>query len=238
VSIRLDARLAKWLMPVPLALFCFVSAIAIAAAAQQRGESGEPLVIRTTSLPKAYLRQHYETRLEARGGITPLRWEITDGTPPAGITLAQEGILSGIPAETGESRFTVTVTDSGKPASRRSQQLVLMVLAPLLAQWHTYPRVTGQRLEGSIDVSNQTEHDFDLTAIVLAVNEIGRATAIGYQRFPLKKGTAGIEIPFGENLPYGSYELNVDVVAEVAATNSIYRARLVPKEKFQVQQGP
>jgi hypothetical protein len=47
-----------------------------------------------------------------------------------------------------------------------------------------------------------------------------------------------LEIPFGENLPHGSYELNVDAVAEVAATNSIYRTRLVPKEKFQVQEGP
>ncbi len=47
-----------------------------------------------------------------------------------------------------------------------------------------------------------------------------------------------MEIPFGENLPYGSYQLNADVVAEVAATNSIYRARLVPKELLQIQQGP
>jgi hypothetical protein len=235
VSIRLDPRLATWLARLPLALFCFVSAIA---AAQQVGETGESLVIRTLSLPKAYLKQQYETRLEARGGVTPMRWQISDGTPPAGITLAQEGILSGIPAETGEFRFTVTVTDSGKPGSQRSQQFALMVLAPLLAQWNRYPKVTGQRLEGSIDVSNQTEQDFDLTAIMMAVNETGRATAIGYQRFPLKKGTAGIEIPFGENLPYGSYELNVDVVAEVAATNSIYRARLVPKERFLILQGP
>ena len=90
----------------------------------------------------------------------------------------------------------------------------------------------------SFTVSNQTEQDFDLTAIMMAVNEIGRATAIGYQRFTLKKDTSSLEIPFGEHLPQGLYELNVDAVAEVAATNSIYRARLVPKEKFQVQEGP
>jgi hypothetical protein len=205
---------------------------------QQGAATGEPLEVRTPSLPKAYLRQHYETRLEARGGITPLRWEITEGTPPAGIVLARDGILSGVPTETGEFRFTVTVTDSGKPAARRNQQLVLRVVAPLLVQWGRYPTVTGQRLEGSIIVSNQTEQDFDLTAIMMAVNEIGRATAIGYQRLTLKKDTTSLEIPFGENLPQGSYELNVDAVAEVAATNSIYRARLVPKEKFQVQQEP
>jgi hypothetical protein len=152
--------------------------------------------------------------------------------------LGQDGVLSGIPTETGEFRFTVTVTDSGRPAAQRNQQLVLTVVAPLLAQWGRYPAVTGQRLEGSILVSNQTEQEFDLTVIAMAVNEIGRATAIGYQRIPLKKGTSSLEIPFGENLPYGSYELDVDAVAEVAATNSIYRARLVPKEKFQVQEGP
>ena len=132
----------------------------------------------------------------------------------------------------------MTLTDSGRPAAQRNQQLVLTVVAPLLAQWGRYPKVTGQRLEGSIIVSNQTEQDFDLTAIVMAVNENGRATAIGYQRVNLKKGTAELEIPFGENLPYGSYELDADAVAEVAATNSIYRARLVPKERFQIQQGP
>ena len=70
--------------------------------AQQGAATGEPLVVRTTSLPKAYLRQHYEIHLEARGGITPLRWEITEGALPAGIVLGQDGILSGAPTETGE----------------------------------------------------------------------------------------------------------------------------------------
>jgi len=206
--------------------------------AQQGAATGEPLVIQTTSLHKAYLRQHYETHLEARGGITPLRWELTEGALPVGIVLGADGVLSGVPTETGEFKFTVTVTDSGRPAAQRNQQFVLIVVAPLLAQWGRYPKVTGQRLEGSIILSNQTEQDFDLTAIVMAVNEIGRATAIGYQRVNLKKGSADLEIPFGENLPFGSYELDADAVAEVAATNSIYRARLVPKERFQIQQGP
>jgi hypothetical protein len=206
--------------------------------AQQGAATGEPLVVQTTSLPKGYLRQHYETRLEARGGITPLHWEVAGGAPPGGIVLERDGVLSGIPTETGEFKLEVTVTDSGRPAVQRNQQLVLTVVAPLLAQWGRYPKINGQRLEGSIFVSNQTGQDFDLTAIMMAVNETGRATAIGYQRLTLKKDTTSLEVPFGENLPQGSYELNVDVVAEVAATNSIYRARLVPKERFQVQEEP
>lgn len=167
-----------------------------------------------------------------------MRWEMTEGALPSGVALGSDGILSGLPTETGEFRFTVTVMDSGRPAVQRNQRLILTVVAPLLAQWGRYPEIKGQRLEGSVIVANQTEQDFDLTVIMMAVNEIGRATAIGYQRLTLKKDTADLEIPFGENLPRGSYQLNVDAVAEVAATNSIYRARLVPKERFQMLQGP
>jgi hypothetical protein len=212
--------------------------VARVSAAQQGAATGEPLVVQTTTLPKAYVRQPYEAHLQAHGGITPLRWEITDGTLPSGVVLGRDGILSGVPAETGEFRFTATVTDGGRPAAQRNQQLVMTVVAPLMAQWGRYPKVTGRRLEGSITVSNETGQDFDLTVVMMAVNEIGRATAIGYQRFTLKKDTTSLEIPFGDNLPKGSYELNVDAVAEVAATNSIYRTRLVPKEKFQMQEGP
>lgn len=231
-------RLANRLVRVHVALLCYLCVLAGASPAQQGAATGEPLAVRTTSLPRAYLRQQYETRLEARGGITPLRWEITEGTTPAGIVLGRDGILSGTPTETGEFKFTVTVTDGGRPAVQRNQQLVLTVVAPLMAQWGRYPKVAGRRLEGSIIVSDQTEQDFDLTVIMMAVNENGRATAIGYQRIALKKNTTSLEIPFGENLPQGSYELNVDAVAEVASTNSIYRARLVPKERFQLLQGP
>ena len=206
--------------------------------AQQAAATGQPLVVRTTTLPKAFVRQPYQARLEADGGITPLKWEVSEGSLPAGIILQSDGVLSGTPTETGEFHFTTRVTDSGKPAYQREQMLSLLVVAPLMLQWSRYPKVSGQRLEGALTVSNQTGDDFDLTVIVLAVNEIQRATAIGYQHFTLKKDATGVEIPFGENLPHGSYELNVDAVAEVAAAGSIFRARLLPKERFQVQAGP
>ena len=75
---------------------------------------------------------------------------------------------------------------------------MLRVLAGLLVQWNNVAKINGQRIEGSVKVSNQTGDDFDLTAIVLAVNDIGRATAIGYQHFSLKHETIDFEIPFGE----------------------------------------
>lgn len=215
----------------------FVLLCGLASAAAGQG-SAPPLEIRTTTLPQAYVHRAYEARLEAQGGVAPLKWEVTDGSLPAGVVLGHDGVLSGTPTQSGEFRFTATVRDSGTPQYQRQQRLSLSVIAPLFAEWGRYPKVVGQRIEGSIFVSNHTENDFDLTVIVLAVNDIGRATAIGYQHFPLKKNSAAIEIPFGDNLSRGTYQVNVDAVAEAPATDSIYRTRLVPKEKFDVRTGP
>ena len=53
-------------------------------AAQQGAATGEPIVLPTAPLPKAFLRQPYHFKLEAQGGITPLKWEVTNGSPAEG----------------------------------------------------------------------------------------------------------------------------------------------------------
>src|SRR5437016_991642 len=105
---------------------------------------------------------------------------------------------------------------------------------PLAIHTVSLPKINGQRLECALRLANQTGQDFDLTVIALAVNEIGRATAVGYQHFTLRSDTEDVEIPFSESLPPGTYELNVDAVAEVPESNTIYRARLVTREKLVV----
>jgi len=206
--------------------------------AQQGAATGEPIVLATAPLPKGFLRQPYHFKLEAQGGITPLRWEVTNGSPPEGIELAPDGTLSGTPLEVDSFHFVVTVTDSGRPVAQKKKEFSLEVVAPLVVEWSKKPKITGHRLDAAIRVSNQTGEDFDFTVIALAVNENGRATAVGYQHFTLKKDTDEFEIPFGENLPQGSYDVNVDAVGEVEATNTIFRARLAPGGKLQVVQGP
>ena len=220
-----------------LLLILFLPVFVAIASSQQGPVAGGELAVQTSSLPTALVRREYRVPLQAEGGVAPLKWEISSGVLPRGLVLSAEGILSGVPAESGRFRFVVTVTDSANPAHQRNQELVLRVIAPLLVEWSRYPKVSGQRMEGAVKVSNQTDEDFDLTFVAVAVNENGRATALGYQRFALKKSTLDMEIAFGENLPHGTYEVNVDAVAEVAATNTIHRARLVAN-KLDVQQGP
>jgi hypothetical protein len=197
-----------------------------------------PLTIRTSSLPRGFLRQAYQVQLEAQDGTTPYKWLLASGSLPKGVSLSEDGLLAGAPEETGLFHLVVTATDGAKPAQQRNQELDMQVAAPLLAKWGRYPKINGRRIEGSLKVSNQTDDSFDLTILVVAVNENGRATALGYQHFTLEKNTIDKAIPLGENLPPGSYQVNADVVAEVAATNTIYRARLVTSERLQVTQSP
>jgi hypothetical protein len=201
----------------------------------QQGSDNPPSIL-TTELPKAFTGRQYDLQLQAQGGSPPLKWRLASGSLPNGIALSADGMLSGTPRESGEFHFVVTVADTTIPARERNQELVLQVLGALVVEWSRHATVVGQRVEGSVKISNQTEDDFDLTFVVVAVNDNGRATALGYQRFTLKKGTTGMEIPFGETLPTGAYEVNVDVVAEVPSTNTIRRRRLVTADKLTVQQ--
>jgi hypothetical protein len=214
------------LLLLPQSIFC-----------QSSTDLSSQLSVKSDPLLKAFLRAQYHEQLEAQGGSAPYTWKLEHGDLPRGLSLDRSGVLSGMPTEVGDFHFVVTVSDAGSPAHQRNQELTLRVLAPLAVQWGNQAKINGQRIEGSVKVSNQTGQDFDLTFVVLAVNDIGRATAIGYQRFNLKHETIDFEIPFGENLPPGGYVVNVDVVAEIAATNTIHRARLVTG-KLQMVQGP
>jgi hypothetical protein len=217
-------------------LWCLGLLLLAASSWGQQASSSQSLSIPVKDLPKVSLWEPYSFRLYASGGIEPYHWHLTGGSLPRGINLEPSGELTGTTEETGQFEFTVLVTDSDRPQKQLQKTFMLSVEIPLTAEWSRRPTVNGQRIDGSIKVSNNTGRDFDLTFIVLAVNEIGRATAIGYQHFPLKKDTRDVEIPFGDTLSRGNYEVNVDVVGEEPVSYRIFRARLVTEN--QVTQGP
>src|SRR6266852_2691909 len=202
------------------------------------GQSGsESLSIPVENLPKPSLWQPYYFRLPASGGVGPYHWHLISGSLPAGLKLADDGEFAGTPQETGQFEFNVLLADSDSPPKQLHKRFTLLIETPLAVEWGRKANVNGQRIEGSIKVSNDTGRDFDLTVIVLAVNDIGRATAIGYQHFPLKKNTRDLEIPFGDTPSQGNYQVNVDVVGEEPLSTRIFRARLVTGKET-VAQGP
>jgi hypothetical protein len=212
--------------------------VALAVYAQSgAGTDSGSLSIPVDNLPTAALWQQYKFRLPASGGVGLYHWHLNGGSLPAGLKLAEDGELAGMPQETGQFDFNLLLTDSDSPAQQLQKKFKLSIETPLAVVWGRKANVNGQRIEGSIKVSNHTGRDFDLTMIVLAVNEIGRATAIGYQHFPLKQNTRDMEIPFGDTPSRGLYQVNVDVVAEEPVSNRIFRARLVVP-KVAVTQGP
>jgi hypothetical protein len=196
------------------------------------------LVIENDSeLPDTYPHGSYEMRFRAHGAISTMHWRMEKGALPAGIKLEDNGLLHGQAERTGEFQFTVSVTDGGRERGVE-KGFSLRVRSAMSLNWKAGVHVEGSRIEGSAEVSNTTPDDIDLTFYVLAVAPNGRATAIGYQHFVLKRGTLAMELPFGENLPHGGYVVRADAVGEVAPKNLIYREYLQTPGPLQVTVGP
>ncbi len=201
-------------------------------------QDGPGLVIENDSeLPDTHPHAPYELRFRAHGNISTPRWRVEKGALPQGIKLEEDGRLHGQAEHAGEFQFTVAVTDGGRERAVQ-KGFVLRVTSALSLDWKVGAHVNGNRIEGSAQVSNTTPDDVDLTFYVLAVAPNGRATAIGYQHFVLKRGTVAMELPFGETLPHGGYVVHVDAVGEVAAKKVIYREYLETPGRLQVTVGP
>jgi hypothetical protein len=215
------------------------------ASATVQGDAGtgkaadEGLVIEPEELPQTYPHGDYHVQFQGRGNYVPvLQWKVQSGALPPGIKLEENGLLHGSAERAGEFQFMVSVRDGSQPQQAVQRGYVIKVVDAITIAWKKPPHVAGSRIEGSIEVSNAAADDVDLTFDVKAVAENGRATEIGYQHFPLKRGTIGMALPFGENLPHGAYTVNVTVVGEVARRNAIYREMLQTPAPLQVTVGP
>jgi hypothetical protein len=202
--------------------------LGIFAGASAAQEVGAPLEIVTErALPRAILAVSYEMKLAATGGVLPRTWDVIAGRLPPGLSLDPvSGIISGAPTALGLYRFALEVSDSDDPADTRSREFTMAVISALVVEWKSVPAVTPDGIAGSVKLANQTANDIDLTMIVVAVNEIGKAFVLGYQQFTFAAQSTIPEVAFGSVLPRGSYIVHVDVIAEVPVTNAIHRARL------------
>jgi hypothetical protein len=206
------------------------------------GEKTSPqggLVIEPAELPGTYPHGTYQVTLHVRGDYVPvLHWRVVRGTLPPGITLEDNGVLRGEAERAGEFRFELEVRDGGKPQEGVVKAFVIKVVEGITVAWKVPAHVTGNRIDGSVEVTNSTADDMDLTFDVKAVAENGRATEIGYQHFPLKRGTIGMALPFGDTLPHGAYVVYVNVNGEIAKRNAIYKQQMKTPAALQVVVGP
>lgn len=204
-------------------------------AAPRQSDSG--LVIMSPSeLPDGYPHRRYEYQFVVLGNVSNPHWRLERGSLPPGLTLGENGLLRGQPESAGEFRFTLAVRGSGGAGVQKG--FALKILSALVVNWKSLAHVEGNRIEGSVEVTNTSPDDIDLTFVVMAIAPNGRATAIGYQHFLLTRGTTEMELPFGDSLPRGGYVVNVDAIGEVARRKLIYRERLQTPDRLQVNVGP
>jgi putative Ig domain-containing protein len=180
--------------------------------------------------------ENFTLPLVARGGFPPYTWSHTGGELPPGLKLHLHKGISGVPTTPGEYHFWLAVTDSNIPHQQAQRDLTIIVVAGLTIDWTQPPKVQGNIISGSVVVSNQTGHPVDLTVIVVAVNTIGRATALGYQHFTLAAQKSSPEIPFGSSPGPGTYFVRADAAAHRKSGHHIYRASKQTESKLQVTQ--
>jgi Putative Ig domain len=197
-----------------------------------------PLAVVDEPMPSMEAGVEFHVLLHASGGAPPYVWSVASGDLPDGITLTAEGLLGGRPTTPGAFAVTLKVEDSGHPAHTINKDFRLDVAATLLLEWLQSPKVHDDRIDGSVQVSNGTHDTFDLTVVIVAVAENGRATAIGYEHFPLKAGSTNVQISFGNTLPHGAYVIHADAIAEIPTRKAILRQRLQTPGPLQVVPGP
>jgi hypothetical protein len=198
----------------------YVLTVPPAAVAQARTKS-PAAVLANGSLGQAYFYQ-LETPQQ---GIPPWRLRRVSGSLPPGIALDPAGVLAGTPTAPGEFHFTLEATDSSSTPVAKTRDYVLTVPSPLTVAWTQPPQVNaGSAIAGELEVTIGTADALDLTVIVVAVNTVNKAFALGYQHFPLGAGSQ--RISFGSTLPRDTYVVHADAVAEDSEANKIYRARL------------
>lgn len=209
------------------------------ATADETADASGGLKIEPKELPGTYPHGTYQVNLQGRGNYVPvLHWSVASGRLPPGIAVEDNGLLHGEAQRAGEFQFVVVVRDGDKPQRVVQKSFTIKVVEGITVAWKVPAHVTGNRIDGSVEVTNSTADDMDLTFDVKAVAENGRATEIGYQRFPLRRGTVGITLPFGETLPHGAYVVYVNVNGEVAKRNAIYKQQMQSPAALQVVTEP
>ena len=87
--------------------------------------SSSGLGITTLTLPNGQLGQFYTTSLSASGGTAPYIFSVASGSLPNGVTLATNGVLSGLPTTGGGFEVLIQVTDATSLVAQKNFNFVI-----------------------------------------------------------------------------------------------------------------
>ena len=214
------------LLPAALMLLLLAAGQVLLPAQQPEAGQHRPLLIEPQPPPPGVVGQAYHFQLSASGGLPPVSWAVVEGNLPSGLQLdRQTGWLLGIPSAMGDFHFTVASTDSATPPIVARREFALRIYPALEIEWKP-PGVQDTTISGQLTVTNNTAESVNATVIVVAVNEIGKAFVLGYEQLTVAPRSRSRAVLFSSALPYGSYIVHADTIAENPSTNLIYRARL------------
>ena len=182
----------------------------------------------TASLPNGMVGHQYLTTIKMRNGAGPFEFRLADGALPPGLHLdPKSGDIGGIPLQVGTFKFSISVRDVGTNLTAH-HTFAIAIQSQLLLEWLKPPTLSSNTISGAVKVTNSSDagETFDMTVIIVAVNEVGKAFALGYQRFSLAQHVEQV-IPFSSTVPNGRYIVHADAIAgEPNKTKSSARASL------------
>ena len=106
-----------------------------------------PLAILTNSLDPGSINQFYAEALSGTGGTTPYTWGLKAGSPPlpSGLTLSNNGVISGTPTVTSNATHTFTLTDDTPQTVEKSLQLSIRAIPLSITTSSPLPQGTANQ---------------------------------------------------------------------------------------------
>lgn len=85
--------------------------------------ASEAFVVTTAVLPDAEPSIAYSAQLLASGALDPVVWTLALGTLPDGLSLSEQGLITGVPTQVQTTAFVVAVQDAQGQVARRTMAI-------------------------------------------------------------------------------------------------------------------